>query len=193
MIDYETFIKHAEKVTKTAPETRPVLKGVFHKEDGSAIVTDAHRLYVAKDVHSRGKDTVLSPDGEVIEGKYPDVSRIIPSDYRQTLEVDVRELIKTIDCVYSPAKLLDEKVIIKFEGNTIQSHMPTYYKAKIQVPFTFEEPVSFNAKYLLDALKLFKSVGIEKARIGFNGRMRPLAIENNDNSLLAIILPVRTY
>lgn len=193
MIDYETFIKHAEKVTKTAPETRPVLKGVFHKEDGSAIVTDAHRLYVAKDVHSRGKDTVLSPEGDAIEGKYPDVTRIIPSDFRQTIEADVRELSKAIDCIYSPAKLLDEKVIIKFEDSTIQSHMPIYYKAKIQVPFTFEEPVSFNAKYLLDALKLFRAVGIEKVRIGFNGRMRPLAIENNDNSLLAIIMPVRTY
>lgn len=192
MIDYKTFIKHAEKVTKTAPETRPVLRGVFHKEDGSAIVTDSHRLYIAKGVHSRRKDTVLSPDGEVIEGKYPDVTRVIPSEYRQTIDVDVRELIKVIDCIYSPAKLLDEKVIIKFEDSTIQSHMPTYYKAKIQVPFAFEEPVSFNAKYLLDALKLFRAVGIEKAKIGFNGRMRPLAIENNDSSLLAIILPVRT-
>lgn len=193
MIDYKTFIKHAEKVTKTAPETRPVLKGVFHKEDGSAIVTDSHRLYIAKDVHSRGKGTVLSPGGEVIEGKYPDVTRIIPSDFRQTIEADVRELSKAIDCIYSPAKLLDENVIIKFEDNTIQSHMPTYYKAKIQVPFAFEEPVSFNAKYLLDALKLFRAVGIEKARIGFNGRMRPLAIENGDSSLVAIIMPVRTY
>jgi DNA polymerase III sliding clamp (beta) subunit (PCNA family) len=192
LIDYETFIKHAAKVTKTAPETRPVLRGVFHKEDGSAIVTDSHRLYVAKDVHSRGKGTVLSPDGEVIEGKYPDVTRIIPSDYRQTIEVDVRGLIKAIDCIYSPAKLLAEKVIIKFEDNTIQSHMPTYYKAKIQIPFRFEEHVSFNAKYLLDALKLFRAVGIEKAKIGFNGRIRPLAIENNDSSLLAIILPVLT-
>ncbi|MNL89631.1 DNA polymerase III subunit beta [compost metagenome] len=50
--------------------------------------------------------------------------------------------------------------------------------------------VSFNSKYMLDALKVIDS---DKVRIGFTGSMSPIIIRPEDNSpILQLILPYRT-
>lgn len=189
----QTFMKHAAKVTAFAPETRPVLKGVLLKSDGSAAVTDSHRLYISKNIHSQKEDSIISTKGEVIPGKYPDVYKLIPTDFRQVVSTEANLLIQYIDCIYGPASLLDEKVLIKFDGHAIHSYMPDVYKAKISIPFAFVEKITLNAKYMMDALKLFKDAGFCDILIGFNGPTRPIVIHDKNNSLLAIIMPVRAY
>ena len=51
--------------------------------------------------------------------------------------------------------------------------------------------ISFNAKFMMDALR---AVDSEQIRVAFTGAMAPFIIQPTDNdSLLYLILPVRTY
>lgn len=51
--------------------------------------------------------------------------------------------------------------------------------------------ISFSAKYMMDALKALDSTEI---KVSFTGAMRPFLIRTvNDDSIIQLILPVRTY
>src|SRR5690625_5501713 len=91
-VSYLTFMKHAQKVTKSAHNTRPVLKTVYHSNKYVA-VTDSHRLYLATDLYKGEEKTLDAQTGqEVDRGKYPDVERLIAdsadADYMHDLPVD---------------------------------------------------------------------------------------------------------
>ena len=54
-----------------------------------------------------------------------------------------------------------------------------------------ELKISFSAKYMMDALKALEGTEI---KINFTGAMRPFIIRSiHDDSILQLILPVRTY
>jgi DNA polymerase-3 subunit beta len=54
-----------------------------------------------------------------------------------------------------------------------------------------ELKISFSAKYMMDALKALEGTDI---RVSFTGAMRPFVIRPlHDESILQLILPVRTY
>jgi hypothetical protein len=195
MISYEVFMKHAEKVTKNAPEVRNILSGVKHLENGNAIVTDSHRLYVAKGIHNRTDGAVISPKGKKVDGNYPDVSRIIPDESyaKQTMQIEVSELLRAADMiaavgtaeVKTPALEFKDKVI-RYQG--IEVHISYSF-----APLVFEAHICANAIYLLEAMKLFKAVGCQTVTVHFHGPMRPFTLSNEDESLLALILPIRKY
>src|SRR5690625_7114278 len=76
-VSYLTFMKHAQKVTKSASNSRPVLKTVYHS-DKHVAVTDSHRLYVATGLYEAEEKTLDAQTGqEVDNGKHPDVERLI--------------------------------------------------------------------------------------------------------------------
>ena len=51
--------------------------------------------------------------------------------------------------------------------------------------------ISFSPKYMMDALKVLEGADI---RISFTGAMRPFLIRTpNDETIVQLILPVRTY
>ena len=51
--------------------------------------------------------------------------------------------------------------------------------------------ISFSAKYMMDALKALEGTDI---RVSFTGAMRPFVIRPlHDETILQLILPVRTY
>ena len=51
--------------------------------------------------------------------------------------------------------------------------------------------ISFNAKFMMDALRALEGSDI---KISFTGAMRPFLIQaQHDDSMLQLILPVRTY
>ena len=51
--------------------------------------------------------------------------------------------------------------------------------------------ISFSAKYMLDALKTMKD---EEILILLNGEVKPIVIKSmNDESLIQLILPIKTY
>lgn len=133
----------------------------------------------------------------LIDGTYPDTSRLIPEEFDYTMDVNSVSLLNAID----RASLLtsDQSNIIKLsmdEDNVIVSSFSQEIgsvEENLSKAFFKGQPlsISFSSKYLNDAIK---SINSEKVRIYFSGEMKPFIIKDyEENSILQLVLPVRTY
>lgn len=102
-ISYVNFLKHAAKLTGSqSTKSRPVLQGVNHL-NSNLIATDSHRLYYAENLYD-GSDKNINPKtGELIEGNYPDVTRLLldPHDATFTVPLDINETLKALKVIES--------------------------------------------------------------------------------------------
>ncbi|WP_458411498.1 DNA polymerase III subunit beta [Schinkia sp. CFF1] len=135
----------------------------------------------------------------LLEGNYPDTSRLIPADYKTEVIMITKEFLQAIDRASLLAREGKNNVVklTTFENESVQisTTLPEVGKVEEYVrseSLTGEElKISFSAKYMMDALKALDSTDI---KISFTGAMRPFLIRPLDNdSILQLILPVRTY
>lgn len=214
MTAYTVFMKHAEKVTKSATASRPILKGVCHDVDGSVVATDSHRLYKLENGFKTDEKTVIEPKtGATIDGNYPDVSRLLPGDEyaKATLTIDVDKTLAAVKSLFAAHKKINEPkshITLAFgydsdahaylrvdEREYSKSHNcdVRFYGSYRLTTDTIRnefETVHVQAQFLQDALTLFKDAGEPSATIRLYGAMRPLTIKNSD--VTALISPVRT-
>ncbi|WP_227395046.1 DNA polymerase III subunit beta [Jeotgalibacillus aurantiacus] len=135
----------------------------------------------------------------LLEGNYPDTSRLVPSESKTSMTVGGKEFLQAID----RASLLAReernnvvKLLISEDGNVqISSNTPEIGKVveEIQSDETTGEAltISFSAKYMMDALKVLEGT---ETNIQFTGAMRPFVLRPTaDDSILQLITPVRTY
>ncbi|MEK3988073.1 MULTISPECIES: DNA polymerase III subunit beta [Robertmurraya] len=135
----------------------------------------------------------------LLEGNYPDTTRLIPSESKTEVTVNTKEFLQSIDRASLLARegrnnvvkfsTIEEKVI------EVSSNTPEIGKVVEELQaqaITGEElKISFSAKYVMDALKAVEG---QEIKISFTGAMRPFIIQPlNDDSILQLILPVRTY
>lgn len=135
----------------------------------------------------------------LLNGNYPETSRLIPDHSETTLFVDRRELIHTIERAALLANREQNNVVRldTKEDNIIevssQSPEVGYVTEELNVnSFDGDElKISFSSKYMLDTLKTIEN---EEVQINFTGAMRPFIIKiPNNESILQLILPVRTF
>lgn len=135
----------------------------------------------------------------LLEGNYPVTSRLIPEDYKTNLTINGKLLLQAID----RASLLardDRNNVVRFEAHAgnyveISSNSPEIGKVQEQIEVTEltgeELKISFSAKYMMEALK---AIDGQDVVIQFTGAMRPFILKSlNDDAILQLILPVRTY
>ena len=134
----------------------------------------------------------------LLEGNYPDTSRLIPNESKTDVLVNTKDFLQSI----VRASLLGEgkNNIVKLStvGDTsieISSNIPEIGKVVEEVQADIisgeELKISFNAKFMMDALRSLEGTDI---KVSFTGAMRPFLIQaQNDDSMLQLILPVRTY
>ncbi|MCG7345780.1 DNA polymerase III subunit beta [Sporosarcina sp. ACRSL] len=135
----------------------------------------------------------------LLEGNYPDTSRLIPSEYKTTVEVNGRKLLQAIDRASLLARE-DRNNIVRFaaEGGhviEVSSNSPEIGKVEelIEAIDVNGEDlmISFSAKYMMDALKAIEGQDIA---IHFTGAMRPFILKSKESdAILQLILPVRTF
>ena len=206
MTSYTTFMKHAEKVTKSASSGRPILKGVCHNVDGSVVVTDTHRLYILENGFKTDTQTVVDPKtGATIDGNYPDTNRLLPyeDDAIVTLEIDVTNALAAVKAMFAGHKALnaynrhivleisrDDKGIPYLRVGSDDMPFNADYRISNNVTVDFDA-ISVQPQYLIDALTLFKDSGEATATLRLYGPVRPFTIKNND--ITALIMPVRTF
>ncbi|MFS0559137.1 DNA polymerase III subunit beta [Terribacillus sp. 179-K 1B1 HS] len=135
----------------------------------------------------------------LLEGNYPDTSRLIPTESKTSLRIDTKELLRSIDRASLLAKENRNnvvKLITQDSGQLeISSNSPevgrVVEEVTVQEISGEELRISFSAKYMMDALKVIES---EQVKIEFTGAMRPFLIRpTDDEDLLQLITPVRTY
>ncbi|PAD19924.1 DNA polymerase III subunit beta [Terribacillus saccharophilus] len=135
----------------------------------------------------------------LLEGNYPDTSRLIPSESKTSLLIDTKELLRSIDRASLLAKENRNNVVKLVTQDSeqleISSNSPevgrVVEEVTVQEISGEELRISFSAKYMMDALKVIES---EQVKIEFTGAMRPFLIRpTDDEDLLQLITPVRTY
>jgi DNA polymerase III sliding clamp (beta) subunit (PCNA family) len=203
-VPYVTFIKHAEKVTKSVSASRPVLKGVYHEKGGSLIVTDSHRLYVAKNSHANSLGEIVNPKtGEVIDGNYPDVSRLIPDKYdaKFTLKMNVAQTVDAFTALLKSNHVADKKYktltkAVVAEDKTISFTVDNELMSSTYKAGTVDGEVgelTFDTNYFAEAIALIKAAGFTEVEFRYYGPMRPFVLSAGiDDELIALLLPVRT-
>ena len=134
----------------------------------------------------------------LINGTYPDTSKLIPEEFTLTVKVNLDKFYTAID----RASLLtneEEKNIIKLETKDnfliLSSNIPEIGNVEEKVELLDKVKnnikIAFSAKYMMDAIRVFDSENID---LKFNGEIKPIIINDADESnLIQLILPIRTY
>lgn len=135
----------------------------------------------------------------LLDGKYPETTRLIPDESNTLMQINTKELLNTIDRASLLAKDDHNNVVrLTTNGNNnaqITSNSPEVGTVTEEISIESLEgedlKISFSSKYMMDALRAIDS---EMVKIQFTGSMRPFIIRPvNGESILQLILPIRTY
>ncbi|WML50367.1 DNA polymerase III subunit beta [Neobacillus sp. PS3-34] len=159
-------------------------------ESVDIVITENQVLFKAKD---------LLFFSRLLEGNYPDTSRLIPNESKTDVTVKTKDFLHAIDRASLLAREGRNNVVkfatIEDGGLEVSSNTPEIGKVVEEVQSQSIEgeelKISFSAKYMMDALKALEGTDI---KISFTGAMRPFVIRpHHDETTLQLILPVRTY
>lgn len=135
----------------------------------------------------------------LLDGNYPETSRLIPEQSKTIVKIDTKELLQSVDRASLLAKENRNNVVrlITKEDNHLEitGNSPEVGNVVEEVMANDVDgedlKISFSAKYMMDALK---AVGYDQVKVEFTGAMRPFLIRPvDDDQILQLILPVRTY
>ena len=134
----------------------------------------------------------------LLDGTFPETERLIPTEFSRELLINRRSLISALD--RSSFIKTDNMAIIrcKISGNEViltnkSQEIGEAHEELIAENYTGEPlDISFSGTYVEDAAKALSS---ENILIKFTGEMKPFILvnEGDDDSLLQLVLPVRTY
>ena len=133
----------------------------------------------------------------LIDGTFPDTSRLIPDSFDYSMSIDSTSLLNSID----RASLLtnEQTNIVKLTMNQDTVILSSFsqeigsVEENLSRAFYKGEPlkISFSARYLTDAIK---SINGQKVRVLFTGEMKPFIIKDFEREdIIQLVLPVRTY
>lgn len=133
----------------------------------------------------------------MLDGTFPDTTKIIPNQFKTELFLNTKALSEAIDRAYLLSR--EEKTnIVRLsttEDGSVEISSSSSELGRVQEMLTVEkldgEPIriAFNSKYMLDVLKVVDS---ENLFIGFNGPMSPIIFKPEHDNSLHLILPYRT-
>lgn len=147
----------------------------------------------------------ISFQTRLIEGVYPDIERLVTNNFLLEIPFNKNELITAADRVsvfnvkekiestYIRLRLKNNEVVEIYSRNedigAAQEILATYGTIKGDNVEHFE--ISFSSKYLIEALKTYKS---QEVTLKFTGNTTSFSIYGEqDKDLLAIILPVKLH
>ncbi|WP_043931821.1 DNA polymerase III subunit beta [Bacillus sp. EB01] len=145
------------------------------------------------------KSESLSLYSRLIEGNYPNISEILPKEFKTVITVNTIDFLKGIDraCLFASVwknnnvnlEIKDNKLRISSNSNEIGKIEETQLINDISgYPYL---GISLDGSFLIEALKGIKE---DEIRLSFNGTMRPVLIEPIGNpEYLHLISPVRSY
>jgi len=134
----------------------------------------------------------------LINGSYPDTSKLIPNEFMLNIKVNLNEFYGSLDRA-SLFSNEDEKNTIKLESSEneikLLSNIPEIGNVE-ELVFCKKNnneniKIAFSSKYMMDAIK---SINSEEIELMFNGDVKPIIVKNSESDdLIQLILPIRTY
>lgn len=146
------------------------------------------------------KSNTTSLFSRLIEGNYPNIAGLFPTNSKTKITLDTQQLLKGIDraCLFS-SEWKNNNVLLEIkDGTKINISSNSSEIGKIEETQSIKAidgetdlSISLDGSFLIDALKVIKE---EEISLSFGGSMRPVLIEPIDNSsYLQLISPVRSY
>lgn len=134
----------------------------------------------------------------LLEGNYPDTSRLFPENFETKVTVNNAEFYHAIDRVSLLAREGGNNVIrmsVNTDSVELSSNSPEVGTVNEDINTGNIEgeglKISFNSKYMMDALK---AINNEDVTIEFYGTMRPFTLKSSESDeVVQLILPIRTY
>ena len=134
----------------------------------------------------------------LINGTYPDTSKLIPEEFSITMKTNLMDLYGAIDRASLLTNESDKNTIkleSKGESVIISSNIPEIGNVEEKITVEKKEKedikIAFNSKFMMDSIKVIES---EELELLFNGEFKPIIIKNPDSDdLIGLILPIRTY
>lgn len=181
-------------------EYNVVIPGKSLNELSKIIGDSTQPVYIAitnQQVLFKTEDVLLY--SRLLEGNYPDTSRLIPTEFKTSITLNGKALFQAIDRASLLARE-ERNNIVRFsslEGSNVEisSSSPEIGEVEEELQSTSIEgedlKISFSAKYMMDALKALDG---QDVMIQFTGGMRPFILHSvHDDTVLQLIVPVRTY
>ncbi len=131
---------------------------------------------------------------KVIDGTFPDYTRVIPTGNTRKLEVDASEFAKAVDRVATVSSERSRAVKLSLEEDRLilSVNSPDSGAAEEELAVAYGDErleIGFNAKYLLE---IASQVDRENAVFLFNTAADPtLMREGNDTSAVYVVMPMR--
>ena len=168
---------------KTVGEMRKLL------DDDNALIAVS-----VSDTKVRFATPTITLTSKVIDGTFPDYTRVIPQGNTKRLEVDAAEFAKAVDRVatVSSERSRAVKLTIDEDRLVLSVNAPETGNAEEELAVAYGDEhleIGFNAKYLLE---IASQVDRENAVFLFNSSGDPtLMREGNDTSAVYVVMPMR--
>ncbi|PGO82524.1 DNA polymerase III subunit beta [Bacillus thuringiensis] len=136
----------------------------------------------------------------LIEGKYPNISNLIPNDFKTIINIDRKKILQGVDRSSLLAsewannnvnlEIINESTI-KISSNASQIGQISETQQIDAIQGEKQLNISFDGRFMVDALRAIKE---ETITLSFGGSMRPILIEAGEQSAAVhLISPVRAY
>ncbi|GAB6455918.1 MULTISPECIES: DNA polymerase III subunit beta [Bacillus] len=136
----------------------------------------------------------------LIEGKYPNISTLIPNEFQTVINIDRQRMLQGVDrSSLLASEWANNNVNLEIVNeSTIQISSNASQIGKISetqqidvIQGKKQLNISFDGRFMLDALRAIKE---ETVTLSFSGSMRPILIEAGTQSAsIHLISPVRAY
>jgi len=134
----------------------------------------------------------------LLNGNYPNTSNLIPKDFEIIINTKLDKFFDSIDRAALLTQSKDKNIVrMETMGNelNISSYASEIGKVedRIDISKNIEKDIaiSFSSKYMMDALKTFNE---EDLLVLLNNDSSPIILKSiNDESLIQLILPIKTY
>ncbi|MED2578787.1 DNA polymerase III subunit beta [Bacillus thuringiensis] len=148
-------------------------------------------------IFTLGTTTLYS---RLIEGKYPNISNLIPNDFKTIINIDRKKILQGVDRSSLLAsewannnvnlEIINESTI-KISSNASQIGQISETQQIDAIQGEKQLNISFDGRFMVDALRAIKK---ETITLSFGGSMRPILIEAGEQSAaIHLISPVRAY
>jgi len=168
---------------KTVGELRKLL------DDDEAIIAVS-----VSETKVRFATPLITLTSKVIDGTFPDYTRVIPMGNSRRLEVDATEFAKAVDRVATVSSERSRAVKLSLDEDRLilSVNAPDSGNAEEELAVAYSDErleIGFNAKYLLE---IASQVDRENAVFLFNSSGDPtLMREGNDTSAIYVVMPMR--
>ncbi|MGR3491023.1 MAG: DNA polymerase III subunit beta, partial [Shimia sp.] len=163
------------------------LRKMFEDEDAPIAVS-------ASETKVRFAMEGVTLTSKVIDGTFPDYTRVIPTGNSRKLEVDAAEFAQAVDRVATVSSERSRAVKLQLDEDRLilSVNAPDSGAAEEELGVAYGDEkleIGFNAKYLLE---IASQVDRENAVFMFNSSGDPtLMREGNDTSAIYVVMPMR--